>query len=377
MKSLIILLFINLFNFCNQSFTAEKSISNSEFSEKTSCRPKISENTSSSCPTTNYPTYSIQGTIYPEECGGTTIKKFKVRYRNITDNKSWNSSTHDYKGIWYVQGLTPNKQYEIKVFYKFGTDIFRFAGQVTAWSGCNTTHFTLNGSQAKTIDICGNERITMDGSASKDEVGYSIALRELNANNQAIGREMFKSFNGAVPNNINIRSVAQSNNFVLEGGKKYYLKLVTKPVWREKVIYLNFLPAKVNFEPNATREQGFSDRYTRCVDRNNNFNLQLKTTSSTCETQYFVEISEVDASFNNIPSTTYSGWITPLRELPDVLDIKSIYYNNGHSFQLNKYYRVKVAVGMPWHEKTIFVKFTPANVCHYEREKDKLNHGFN
>lgn len=372
-NQLFIFVLITFFNFhySPKSFATSKSNLALEIRKSTTCNPTIS-GTHAICPP-NTRTHTIAGTISPDNCGGRRINKIKVKYRNVTDNKSWNTRTYDYNGNWYVEVLDPNKEYSIEVYYKFGA-FYEFAGQVSAWAGCNTTSFTLNGSNSNTIDICGNESIIMDGSASRDEVGYSIALREVNASGQGIGNEMFKDFSGIVPNNLDIRSIARANNFALEGGKKYYAKLVTKPVWREKVVILDFLPATVNFKPNgATLETGSSDRYSKCVEFNNSFSLQLNTEGSTCETQYFVEIYEVDASFNSIPSTVFSGWITPLSALPNRLDIKSLYYKFGHSFQLNKYYKIVVAVGMPWDAQAIYVKFLPFGNCLQQQQRPKLD----
>lgn len=184
--------------------------------------------------------HTISGTIAQGDCSTQTILKVKVRYRNLTDNKSWNTREYDYNGNWYVQRLDPDKEYEIQVSVKFSrSGLFRAAGTVRAWSSCNRTRMTVNGASSGQIDVCGNNAIIMDGSASTDETGYIIAIREINAAGSAFGPELLRHFSGRVPARIDIRAFAASQGFALAIGKRYYVKLVTKPIWREEAVWIN------------------------------------------------------------------------------------------------------------------------------------------
>ncbi len=193
----------------------------------------------------------LSGTIKQGLCNTKTIKKVKVRYRNITDNKSWNTRTYDYQGNWYVQMLDPNKEYVIEVSVKFSrTGVFRSAGTVRAWAGCNETRMTVNGISSG--DFTSNElsRVTMDGSASTDENGYSIYITQVNGANRPVGREVAYHRNGQVPTAIDVKAVSAQQGLPFGFGKRYRIKLVTKPVWREKSVFLNYKSARGAAEMN-------------------------------------------------------------------------------------------------------------------------------
>jgi hypothetical protein len=310
------------------------------------------------------PNYGMHGELTWTNVNFRTITKVKVRYRNVTDNKRWNTRRFDYNGNWRISNLDPNKEYSIKVYYKTGgwLSSYKFAHEFNEWSACNTTSFTINGVADTDFNICGEEPIIMNGSASTQESGYIISMREVNSSLQSLGSEVLKHFSGAVPSNINIRNFAQSNGIFLQGEKKYHFKLVTKPRWVEKNVILHFKPAIVDFKPNARLESGTTNRYISCVGRNG-LNLWLNTQGSSCTSRYFIEMSEVDQNFNNVSGTNLSKWITPFTSLPNVLNVSNIYTNAGYNFQIGKYYRIKLAVGFPWHSKEVFVKFIPLLQC--------------
>jgi hypothetical protein len=188
-----------------------------------------------------YSGHYIAGTFSSGSCtNNSNIKKVRVRYRNLTDNKSMQTRTYDFNGNWYVQNLDPDKRYEIHVEVKFSVlGVFRAAGRVTEWSSCNQTQMTLNNVASGEITVCGANQIILDGSGSTDETGYVIAIRELNSSNQLIGPEFIRHFNGNAPSRFDVRAYAASQGFPLQFGKRYAVKLVTKPIWREKTVWIN------------------------------------------------------------------------------------------------------------------------------------------
>jgi len=188
-----------------------------------------------------YSGHYISGTFSSGDCtDNSRIKKVRVRYRNLTDGKSMQTRTYDFNGNWYVQNLDPDKRYEIHVEVKFSlTGFFRAAGRVTEWSSCNQTQMTLNNVASGEITVCGANQIILDGSGSTDETGYVIVIRELNSSNQLIGPELIRHFSGSAPSRFDVRAYAASQGFPLQFGKRYAVKLVTKPIWREKSVWVS------------------------------------------------------------------------------------------------------------------------------------------
>jgi hypothetical protein len=113
------------------------------------------------------------------------------------------------------------------------------------WTYLNTADFNLNGQNSGTLTICGNDPIIMNAAASRHEDSYGIAIWEVNAQNQGVGSEKIVEYSCPAPNGINIRSLAASKGILLGGGKRYYVKLFTKPNWQEKIMFVELKQASL------------------------------------------------------------------------------------------------------------------------------------
>ncbi|MEM6769327.1 MAG: hypothetical protein AAF597_01985 [Bacteroidota bacterium] len=300
---------------------------------------------------------SIGGTF-----GSLQPATFRVEYRNLTDNGPWQNRTNSTRnnGRWFADRLEQSKEYKVRIFAPYKgrwceIDMHHI------WTHLNTADFTLNGQSSGTVSVCGNDPITMNAAASRYETHYGIAIREIDASGRGVGPEMMYERSGQAPNGINIRSIASSKNFSLIGGKRYYVKLFTRPNWQEKIIILDMNPASLAIRPLANPVAGSNEEFTSCVLRGP-AQLSVDASGSTCDTRYMVHIVEM-ANGQELEATRFNQWITPFTPLPDRLDVAAIYRNAGFNFVAGKRYKVIIAVGFPWAADHFYVKFLTPRQC--------------
>lgn len=288
-----------------------------------------------------------------------TGSSYKVEYRNITDRKSWQTrrGTLNNHLEWTIERLDPGKEYQINIYYFMGTRAVRY-GTYKVWSVCNTADFNINGNSSGPVSICGDEPIIVNAAASKEEHSYGIAVREIDQFGRGIGNELLREFQGQAPNGIDLRQFT-NNSLHMIGGKRYYVKVFTKPSWQEKVIIVDMKAASLSIKPLATL---VSDKnYQQCVLRGAP-QLTIDAAASSCDTRYNLNIVEV-VNGQEIETTRFAEWITPFTSLPDRLNVAAMYQNAGYNFQSGKHYKVTVAVGFPWAADHFYIKFLNARDC--------------
>ncbi len=90
--------------------------------------------------------------------------------------------------------------------------------------------------------------------------------------------------------------------------------------------------------------------------------LLVNGSLSSCETGYFVELSEFDPLSWTDVNLLHSGWVYPLTQAPNNINIVE-FLPSGYHLRPGKIYRFKLAVGNPWDSVTIFFK---VSCCHRE-----------
>ena len=76
---------------------------------------------------------------------------------------------------------------------------------------------------------------------------------------------------------------------------------------------------------------------------------------SSCETGYFVELSEFNPTTWSDINVLHSGWVSSLTQAPNNINIVD-FLPAGYHLRPGKIYRFKLAVGSPWDSTTIFFK---------------------
>ena len=76
---------------------------------------------------------------------------------------------------------------------------------------------------------------------------------------------------------------------------------------------------------------------------------------SSCETGYFVELSEFNLTTWTNVNILHSGWVYPLTQAPNDINIVD-FLPAGYHLRPGKIYRFKLAVGSPWDSTYIFFK---------------------
>ncbi len=307
---------------------------------------------------------STNGTEIKGNFRGLSPATFRVQYRNLTDRGRWKTATNpsiQSNAGWYIRNLQPAKEYKVRIFAPY-YDEWCQVGMHHIWTYVNTADFNLNGQNAGTLSICGNDPITMNAAASKYEDSYGIAIREIDQSGRGIGNELLREFRGSAPNGIDIRQFTRRNQFSLIGGKRYYVKLFTKPNWQEKIIFLEMKQASISLQPRVNKVPNTTDQYYSCVP-NGTPRLMVDTRASSCDVRYMVKIVEMNGN-QEVASTMFNKWIEPFTPLPDQLDLATIYRSQqGLGFQTGKKYKVIIAVGFPWAAQHFYVQFYRLRDC--------------
>ncbi len=307
---------------------------------------------------------SNNGTEIQGNFVGLSPATFKVVYRNLTDNGRWQSATNSTYGSdarWYIQGLQPAKEYKVRISAPYH-DRWCEVAMHHIWTYLNTTDFTLNGHSSGTVSVCGDAPITVNAAACQYEDAYGIAIWEMNQSNQRVGNELLREFQGTAPNGIDLPRFASQHQFPLIGGKRYAVKVFTKPNWKEKVVVLNMTAASISIKPLASAVPNKPKEYNRCVLRGAP-TLTVDTRASSCDTRYKVTIVEMNNG-QEVASTRFDKWIQPFTSLPDRLDVAALYRSQpGLGFQAGKRYKVILAVGFPWAADHFYVNFLTPRQC--------------
>ncbi len=88
--------------------------------------------------------------------------------------------------------------------------------------------------------------------------------------------------------------------------------------------------------------------------------LLVNGSLSSCETGYFVGLAEFDPLTWSDVNVLHSGWVYPLTQAPNNINIVD-FLPTGYHLRPGKIYRFKLAVGSPWDSVNIFFK---VSCCH-------------
>jgi len=209
-----------------------------------------------------------------------------------------------------------------------------------------------------------NVSITTNNPTDCLSSGQSVVLvanpgPTVSASNPDLEYWWYKSGN---PNPINIASGAAGRNFTVVGAYgsgSYYVRArytVSCGFVGSNFINVQYSNSQVSFTLNGSA----STNVTVCQ----NSNITIDGSASTCDDNYFVSVQETNAAgtarIGNERMQWYSG------AAPSNIDVRAHCLNSTSgspalTLQAGKYYRVKLAVGPEWSERTVVMYLEPAS----------------
>lgn len=99
-------------------------------------------------------------------------------------------------------------------------------------------------------------------------------------------------------------------------------------------------------------------------------NLLVNGSLSSCETGYFVGLSEFNPLTWTDINVLHSGWVYPLTQAPNNINIVD-FLPAGYHLRPGKIYKFRLAVGSPWHSVDIFFK---VSCCKRKIILEEVNH---
>lgn len=233
--------------------------------------------------------------------------------------------------------------------------------------------FKVNGIVDPIIDICGASPIFLTAYNTYKAETNIINIQECDRNMIAFGRKL-EYATPLTPINFDIRAYCSQNNFSLQPGHYYKIKLSLFNPYNsvEKILCIKnqAVPDFKIKDACGNWVQKYNDGYV-VIDNTDGSPLWVDANITDCANKYEVIVQECDVWWNRY--SFCKSWGRSYEGHPGIFDVQQLMRNTVEGFDiiggkldngLDRYYKIQIATNEPdgnWTPKTILVRREPIN----------------